>query len=117
MSAEPLQNPTLKRERRTPWEVPFLESLARTGNVSASADAASVHRSTVYEHAERHPDFAEEWETAVEIAVDALELEARRRAFEGTEEPVFYKGQQCGKIRKYSDTLLIFLLKAHRPQK
>ena len=40
-----------------------------------------------------------------------------RRAFEGTDEPVYYKGEECGSVRKYSDTLAIFLLKAHAPEK
>ena len=49
--------------------------------------------------------------------MDDLELEARRRAVEGTERPVFYQGGEVGYVREYSDTLLIFLLKAHRPNK
>ena len=39
-----------------------------------------------------------------------------RRASEGTLKPVFYQGKMCGEIREYSDTLLIFLLKARRPE-
>ena len=35
----------------------------------------------------------------------------------GVDEPVFYQGAQCGAVRKYSDTLLIFMLKARRPEK
>ena len=46
-----------------------------------------------------------------------LEAEARRRAAIGVDEPVFYKGEVVGHIRKYSDTLLMFLLKAHWPEK
>ena len=38
-----------------------------------------------------------------------------RRALEGVEEPVFYKGERVGVIRKYSDSLLILLLMAKRP--
>ena len=33
------------------------------------------------------------------------------------DEPVFYQGQVVGHIRKYSDNLLMFLLKAHWPEK
>ena len=33
------------------------------------------------------------------------------------DEPRFYEGEVCGYVRKYSDTLLIFLLKARRPAK
>ena len=53
----------------------------------------------------------------MEIGTSALEDEAHRRAFDGTEEPVFHQGQECGSVRKYSDTLAIFLLKAHAPEK
>jgi hypothetical protein len=31
--------------------------------------------------------------------------------------PVFQNGEQVGVIREYSDTLLIFLLKGHRPER
>ena len=53
----------------------------------------------------------------MEEARELLEAEARRRAAMGVEEPVFYKGQVVGHIRKYSDNLLMFLLKAHWPEK
>ena len=46
-----------------------------------------------------------------------LELEARRRAYEGVEKPVFHAGEECDFIRQYSDVLMMFLLKAHRPDR
>ena len=48
---------------------------------------------------------------------ELLEAEARRRTAIGVDEPVFYQGQVVGHIRKYSDNLLMFLLKAHWPEK
>ena len=33
------------------------------------------------------------------------------------EEPVFYQGEVVGSVRKFSDTLLMFLLKGNRPDK
>jgi hypothetical protein len=50
-------------------------------------------------------------------AAQTLEDEAVRRAHEGVLEPVYYKGKACGVIRVYSDTLLLSLLKAVRPEK
>ena len=61
------------------------------------------------------PDFAAAWQDALEEAVDWLELEALRRAVEGTEENWFSKGEIVGTITRYSDSLLMFLLKARRP--
>ena len=49
--------------------------------------------------------------------VPNLEDEARRRALQGVEKPVFREGRQVGTVTEYSDTLLIFLLKARRPEK
>ncbi|MHC5536960.1 hypothetical protein ACYOEI_01645 [Singulisphaera rosea] len=49
--------------------------------------------------------------------MDTLESEARRRALDGVEKPVFYRGQKCGAIREYSDALLMFLMKAARPER
>jgi hypothetical protein len=46
-----------------------------------------------------------------------LEDEAKRRAHDGIDEPVFYQGEKCGVVRKYSDNLLIFMLKARRREK
>ncbi len=50
-------------------------------------------------------------------ACDALASEARRRAVEGVLKPVYYKGKLVGFIREYSDTLLMFLMKAAMPEK
>jgi hypothetical protein len=36
---------------------------------------------------------------------------------EGVEEPIVYQGEITNTVRRYSDTLLIFLLKARRPEK
>ena len=37
--------------------------------------------------------------------VDLLEAELHKRAFEGVERPVYYKGEQMGTWRFYSDAL------------
>lgn len=95
----------------------FLEILKQTGNVSEAARSVGIGRRLWYLCKNSDEKFAEEWESAVEIGTDALEAEARRRAYKGVLEPVFYKGEKCGHIRRYSDTLLIFLLKGARPEK
>lgn len=95
----------------------FLAELRLTANVSRSASVIGINRRTAYDWRRQHPGFAVAWDEAIEHAVDELETEARRRAFTGVDEPVFYKGEECGVIRKYSDKLLELLLKAHRPDK
>lgn len=99
------------------WRPKFLQELAETCNVSHAARVAGVDRRTAYDHRDTDAVFAAAWDDAVEQGVDTLEMEARRRALHGTSEPVFYQGELCGTVQKYSDTLTIFLLKAHRPDK
>lgn len=101
---------TQKREK-------FLSALSDCGNVSSACLATALARRTAYNW--RHSDkaFSAVWDAAQELGTDALEDEAARRAAEGTLKPVFYQGNECGRIREYSDTLLIFLLKARRPER
>lgn len=94
----------------------FLAALAETGNVSRAAKAIDVARITVYEWRDEDEEFAASWERAKRVGMGLLEDEAFRRAFDGTKKPVFHQGTQCGTIREYSDTLTIFLLKAHDPK-
>ena len=54
------------------------------------------------------------WEEALEQAMDLLAGEARRRAT-GIKRDVWYAGEKVGTENVYSDTLLMFLLRAHRP--
>lgn len=80
--------------------------------------------SRVWFYEERKTDevFAAQWDEALETAIDAMELEARRRAVEGVEKPIVGRigKDQDGiitTVREYSDSLMTLLLKAHRPDK
>ena len=81
-----------------------------------ACEAAEVGRSSHYRWLD-DPEYREAFDLAKEDAADILEAEAKRRAVEGVEEPAgWYKGEAGGVVRKYSDTLLIFLLKGLRPE-
>lgn len=95
----------------------FLTVLADTANVSKAARAIKMARGYLYEVKAKDEGFSAAWDAAVKLGTAALEDEAARRAMEGTLKPVFYRGEKCGTIREYSDTLLIFLLKARDPDK
>lgn len=92
----------------------FIDELGECANVSASAAEAGVSRKTVYQERKADAGFAHAWDEAIETALDRAEGELYRRAVEGVEEPVFYKGDIVGAIRRYSDTALIFMLKTRR---
>lgn len=95
----------------------FLAELAECGNVKLSAAKAKLSRSQLYNKRKADEAFAAAWSEAEALGNAALEDEARRRAYNGWLEPVFHKGSRCGTVRKYSDTLMIVLLKAHMPEK
>ena len=95
----------------------FLAAFAECGTVTHAAEIAGISRRMVQYWKKDDPEFAEAFRVAEEKAADRLEQEARRRAIEGVPEPVFYKGRKVGTVQKYSDTLLIFLLKGALPDK
>ncbi|MEK0313735.1 hypothetical protein [Cohnella sp. 56] len=102
---------------RHPKKRAFLAAYAQTANITQSAKAADVERGLHYVWMQNDPVYAAAFESAKEEAAEYLEQEARRRAVHGVDEPVFYQGEAVGKVRKYSDTLLIFLMKGAMPDK
>jgi hypothetical protein len=105
-----------RRNRVRNWAPTFLRHLSAYGNVTEAAKKAKVTRQAVYQRRETDQAFAEVMDDAIKLGCIALEDEARRRAYKGCDEGVFYKGRKVAKLIKYSDTLLIFLLKAHKPE-
>src|SRR5690606_38686732 len=95
----------------------FLELLATNGNVTVSAEAFNLERARLYEIRKTDKTFADASDAAMQQAADHLEAEARRRAVDGWDEPVYWQGEQVGVVRKFSDTLLIFLMKGANPEK
>src|SRR3990167_5620358 len=95
----------------------FLQKLSEYGNVSQAAKSLDINPVYLYKLRREFPELKVIWDRAARIGAKALEDEARRRAYEGVNKPVFHEGEVCGHIRQYSDTLLIFLLKAHFPEK
>lgn len=79
------------------WQSVFLSSFRQSGNITRSAEAAEVTRQAVFYAHKRDPDFRALYEEAKEESIERLEDVARKRATES------------------SDNLLIFLLKAMRP--
>ena len=114
----------MKRVRLTEYRKKrFLEALSETGNVTLSIEAAGTSRTRIYDLQNNDWSFAAAWEEAEEIAADRLEAEARRRAVEGVPEPLVSGGKIVRDddgspvaVRRYSDVLLIALLRARRPE-
>ena len=95
----------------------FLEQFAETASIALASRHAGVSRRTHLNWGKKDRRFEAACEEALEIAGDEIETEARRRTKDGIREPVYYGSKPCGAIRRYSDTLLMFRLKAARPEK
>jgi hypothetical protein len=99
--------PAVPRTPRTPknararvprnWAPKFLAAFQETGLVTEACKAAGIGRTFAYERRAEDASFAAQWADVEEQAVESLEAVAIKRAHDG------------------SDMLLIFLLKARRP--
>lgn len=92
----------------------FLMQLRRSGIVSQALSGVGVTSSTVYRLRASDSAFSEAWDDAIEAATDTLETEARRRAVDGWDEPIYQGGELVGYRKKYSDNLLAMLLRGRR---
>ncbi len=102
----------------------FLGALSAGASITAACRSADLGRTTVYGWRASDDDFARSWDEAIEGGTDRLEDEAFRRAHDGVAEPVISGGRQVLDadgaplvVRRYSDNLLVTLLKARRPER
>ena len=105
------QHPFKPYERKTA-QGKFIAVLAEGASVATSCRKARVSRRSVYRWRKEDDQFAEAWQQGA----DLIEDEMLRRGKDGWEEPVFYRGVQCGTVRRYSDLLLIVSHKMRRPE-
>jgi len=132
------QDSTTAQAIRPLWIPAFLAALRETGIVRDACEAANIDRTTPYVTRKHDPAFAEAWDAAILDASDLLIREATRRARVGVREPVIYQGKLQGvwvnedgdvvtaetpnarlvplSVTKYSDPLLMFLIKGIRPE-
>lgn len=96
----------------------MLKNIVDTGGrITKAAEFTGVSKGMHYYWLKHDPEYAAAYEIAKEQAADVLEAEVVRRAVEGVEEPVYYQGKVVGHVRRYSDNLLMFMLKGMRPFK
>lgn len=94
----------------------FLDAFAKCGNVSEAARQARIRRPNVYDWQEHDPAFLLAYREAEIASKAVVEMEIRRRAVVGWNEPVYQGGVKVGTVRKFSDLLLIFLAKRLMPE-
>lgn len=95
----------------------FLRELERTGNLKASAAYVGVTPQAIYSAQKKIDGFKEACDVARDKMAHTVETEMRRRAIEGVEKGVYYKGELVATEREYSDSLLTMLAKANAPDR
>lgn len=93
------------------------DNLPKYHTLAGAAKAFKIKLEHVYDAMDKDANFKAEIDAARLEARERLEAEAFRRAHDGVEKPVFYKGKQCGTVTEYSDTLMIKLLQGNIPEK
>jgi hypothetical protein len=95
----------------------LLDAYAATCNIVQACKKAQVDRRTHYRWLKKFPRYAERFKESQRAAGDFLESEAVVRASKGVREPVLYQGEVATHIRRYSDGLMMFLLRGFKPEK
>jgi len=100
----------------------FLQHLREGMPVVHACTQINVSNVHMYRLRRGDPDFKAQWDEAIEeweaTLLQRMEAEADRRAMEGNKRPVgFHQGKPWGAVTEYSDTLLIFRMKALAPEK
>jgi hypothetical protein len=116
--------PVARRKRGDGWthtrQRKFIEVLADTGSVREAAKLCHMSLQSCY-RLRRAPGaeaFARAWDAAIEEASRRLVDVAFERAVQGVADPVFDKEGACIAVRRrYNDRLLMFLLRAHHPER
>lgn len=93
----------------------FLVAFRNLGNVLKACRIVGVGRTCHYDWLREDAEYRAAFDEAQIEAARILEDEAHRRATEGFDEPVFYKGKVVGYKRIYSDLLMAKLLAGRNP--
>lgn len=92
----------------------FLAAIRKIPDRSTALERAGLTHEDLSTKLRTDESFAEAYNRAFEDGLDSMEDEVIRRAMLGVDETVFHQGIPCGIKTKYSDTLLMFYLEAHR---
>jgi hypothetical protein len=105
----------VKKASKPGWPNRFLKALARCGTVSHASRIAGVSNRHAHRQREKDPRFAQAWIEAERRFTDRAERELFRRAIDGVEEPIYQGGKLVGTKLVYSDSLLLAVVKARKP--
>ena len=97
--------------------VQFLELVADGDRVCRACDQMGWTFYIIRNRSRRDPEFRKLYHRARNEGVRRMEEEATRRAYEGVTVPKNMGTHGIVEVKEYSDSLLMFLLKAARPKR
>ena len=104
-----------RRPVADPW-TQLLDRIRRIPDRTSALDAVGLSHAELSRRLRDDEAFAKEYSQAFDDGLDSMEDEVVRRAMVGVDEPVFQQGRCVGHRTRYSDSLLMFHLEAHRPK-
>jgi hypothetical protein len=117
-------HPVPRRARTDGWtpdvQRRFIQALADTGIVQDACEAVDMSVASAYRlrNAPGSDGLRQAWDAAIAASADRLIDLAFHRAAHGVDEPVFDRdGVRIGSRRRYNDRLMMFLLRAYRPDR
>lgn len=95
----------------------FLEAVRDVGEVAPAAARIGFHRSTVYDHMAKDPDFKAEVDLATETLVDEALVTLKKLAITGVKETRYDKdGNKIAETMRYDTRALLKFLNRHKPR-
>ena len=113
--------PVPVKRRHDGWspekQVAFIEALAECGCVDEACKKVGMGRASAYALRARTDAIAFRlaWDSAFDVAMQALRDAVFSRALHGVARPVFYKGEQVGERRYFDERLSTFILRYRDP--
>jgi hypothetical protein len=98
-------------------QLKVLEEFVRCGAVGVAFQRFNISPSVHGRWMAVDDRYRELFKEARELLSDQMEAEAYRRAMKGIPVPVVSRGEIVGETTQYSDSLLMFLMRAARPEK
>lgn len=95
-------------------EANFLSALADSCNVCFAAKRAKVSTSAIYERRKANAAFRAAWQAALREGYAKLEIVLLERALVGTEKVIERRDGTIERMREYSNSLAVSLLRMHR---
>lgn len=103
------------RRPADPWTL-LLDRIRRIPDRTSALDTVGLSHAELSHRLRDDEAFARDYSQAFDDGLDSMEDEVVRRAMVGVDEPVFQQGRCVGHKTRFSDTLLMFHLEAHRPK-